>query len=75
MTVRSVTGGAEKDGLYLGKAIRWYHAVGSTGNITCKTNGNQVPMTEGTKPIMNMSGRMPTDIDYDWYVKKCYELF
>jgi len=75
ITVRSVKGGAEKDGKYLGKSIRWYHAKDVNGSIVCKTNGNKIPLTEGVIPKMNMGGNLPEDIDYDWYEQRCYEMF
>jgi len=87
ITVRSVNGGAVKNGQYLGKAIRWYHNIDSTVEkvtsritgdavgIRYKTNGNLVPMTEGVRPIMDLSVPFPQDVDYDWYIGKCRELF
>ena len=39
VSVRSVTGGAVKGDTYLGKAVRWYYAVGETGSIQYKKNG------------------------------------
>lgn len=68
--VRSVTGGAVKDGQYLGKAVRWYYAKGQTGTINYKKNGNKVPVTDGAKPLMELPGTLPQDVDYDWYVEK-----
>lgn len=75
ITLRSVNGGAVKDGEYIGKAIRWYHSKSVNGSINYKTNGNQVPMTDGARPIMNMGGKFPDDVDYNWYVDKCYKMF
>lgn len=75
VTVRSVHGGATKDGVYLGKAIRFYHAKGEKGSIYDRKTKSQVAMTEGTKPIMDISGGLPNDIDYDWYENACSELF
>lgn len=75
LTVRSVKGGAVKDKQYLGKAIRFYHAKGVKGCIEYKSNGNMVPNSEGTKPLMILDGTFPTDIDYDWYVNKAKEIF
>ena len=75
ITLRSVNGGAIKDGEYLGKAVRWYHSRSVSGSIEYKTNGNQVPMTEGARPFQKMGGSFPDDVDYDWYVNKCYNMF
>jgi len=66
VAIRKATGGAHKDGVYLGKVVRWYYAKGATGVIS-KMNGDAVPKTEGAKPLMLLAGLEP-DIDYDWYV-------
>lgn len=75
VTVRSVKGGAVKDGKYLGKAIRWYYAKGEKGTINYKSNNNKVPATDGAKPIMELPDKFPNDVDYGWYVNKCHKLF
>ena len=66
--IRTVKGGAVKDGDYLGKAIRWYYARGVDGYIEYKVNGYKVPSTDGAKPLMDFPDTLPNDIDYDWYV-------
>lgn len=68
VTIRTVRGGAVKDGEYLGKAIRWYYGKGVQGAIHYQTNGNRVPRSEGAKPLMELPDALPTDIDYDWYI-------
>ena len=68
VSVRSVTGGAVKDGEYLGKAIRWYYAAGETGEIIYAKNGNKVPKSDGAKPLMLLPDEFPSDIDYDRYI-------
>ena len=74
ITLRTVKGGAVKEGYTLGKAIRWYYAKGETGEITYKTNGNTVPRSEGAKPLMDLPEELPDDIDYDWYIRECREI-
>lgn len=74
LTVRTVKGGAEKDGEMLGKAIRWYYAEGVTGTINYASNGNTVPRTEGAKPLMDLPDTFPDDVDYEWYVRECQEI-
>lgn len=74
LTVRTVNGGAHKDGYTLGKAIRWYYAKGETGAITYKTNGNLVARSEGAKPLMDLPDEFPNDVDFEWYIKECQEL-
>lgn len=75
VTVRRVNGGATKDGKYIGKVIRWYYAKGEKGIIQYSTNGNKVPDTNGAKPIMDISISFPEDVDYEWYIHHCKELF
>jgi hypothetical protein len=74
ITLRTVQGGAVKDGYTLGKAIRWYYATSVSGDITYRTNGNTVPRSEGAKPVMDLPDELPTDIDYDWYIRECREI-
>ena len=75
VTVNKVEGGAIKNGKYLGEAIRFYHAQNETGFIEYKSNGNKVALTEGTKPIMDLTIPFPKDIDYNWYINTTGELF
>jgi len=74
VTVRQVKGGAVKGDQYLGKAIRWYYATGTTGTINYKVNGHKVPRTDGAKPLMDLPEELPADIDYDWYIGECMDL-
>lgn len=70
--VRSVRGGAVKNGEYVGKAIRWYYARGERGAIRYQTSGNTVPRTEGARPLMELPDELPNDIDYEWYIREAY---
>jgi len=74
LTLRTVTGGAIKDDLALGKAIRWYYSEWETGAIHYATNGNTVPRSEGAKPLMDLPDRFPADVDYGWYIRECEEI-
>lgn len=74
LTLRTVNGGAEKDGEALGKAIRWYYAKGVTGAIHYATNGNTVPRSDRAKPVMDLPEKLPGDVDYEWYVKEAEEI-
>jgi hypothetical protein len=74
VSVRSVKGGAVKDGVYLGKSIRWYYAKGETGEIIYASNGNKVPRSDGAKPAMDLPDRVPEDVDFDWYVAEAQKI-
>lgn len=74
VSVRTVKGGAVKDGKYLGKAIRWYYAIGMVGAINYVESGNKVPKSDGAKPLMQLPERFPDDIDYRYYIKETEEM-
>jgi len=74
VSVRSVKGGAVKDGEYLGKSIRWYYAQGEEGEIIYASNGNKVPKSDGAKPLMTLPDTLPDDINYDWYIEETYDM-
>lgn len=69
-TVRQVAGGAQKNGQFIGKVIRWYYAKNCPGQIKYITNGNAVGKSEGAKPLMDLPPTLPLDVDFDWYVAK-----
>lgn len=74
VTVRAVTGGAVKDGIYLGKAIRWYYAEGAEGEIVYAKNGNKVARSEGAKPCMELPKQFPSDVNLEWYIEEAKSL-
>lgn len=74
VSVRNVKGGAHKDRHYLGKVIRYYWAKGVTGTIQYIESGNNVPDTEGAKPLMDLPDEMVTDVNHQWYIDKCREM-
>jgi len=66
--VRHVKGGAHKDGVYLGRAVRWYYATDATTPLNYVLSGNKVPTSDGGKPLMDLGGGgLPDDLDYEWY--------
>ena len=70
--VRSVTGGAVFRGEYLGRVVRWiYSTNGDT--INYKKNGNKVPKSDGSRPIMEL-GSFPSDIDYNRYINEAVSI-
>ncbi len=68
LAVRTVKGGAAKDGEYLGKAIRWYYSTDTDTAIHYISNGNKVAKTDGAMPMMNLTKDLPDDLNIDWYV-------
>lgn len=74
LSVKNVKGGGQKNGIYLGKVVRWYYAKDEAGFISYVISGNKVGKTDGAKPIMDLPTEFPVDIDYDWYIKTAIEL-
>ena len=72
--VKNVRGGGQKNGIYLGKVVRWYYAKGESGYISYILSGNKVANTDGAKPLMDLPAEIPTDLNYDWYINKAVEL-
>jgi DNA polymerase elongation subunit (family B) len=70
ISLRTVNGGAVKDGKLIGKAIRWYYGVNELDAIYYKTSGNKVPKSEGGVPIMELPDKFPNDVDLEWYVNE-----
>lgn len=68
--VRTVKGGAVKDGQYLGKSIRWYYKAGETGTIIYADSGKQVPRSTGAQPLMELPAQFPADVDFEWYMRE-----
>lgn len=68
--VRAVRGGACKDGVYLGKAIRWYYALGVEDEIINAKNGHIVPRSKGARPCMVLPSSIPDDIDWQYYIER-----
>ena len=69
LTARSVTGGAIWKGEYLGRVVRWIYST-KGDPITYKKNGNKVAKSDGARPVMELDGKMPTDIDYERYINE-----
>lgn len=75
LTVRTVAGGASKEGYILGKAIRWYYSTKCReGEVHYKKNGNTVPRTLGARLVLDLPPEIPNDLDYEWYIKECNEM-
>lgn len=72
--VRNVTGGAHRNGDYIGKVVRWYYAKGYYGTLNYIKNNHVVPETEGAKPCQDMPATLPADIDFTAYIKRAEKL-
>lgn len=56
---------------YIGKVIRYYYSTAAPGPIIYNTNGNQVSLSYGAKPLMTLPDEFPADVDYLWYLENC----
>ena len=70
MTLRTVQGGAIKDGIRFVKQLDWYHSTATMTAIHYAKNNNKVPKSDGAKPVMNYPDKLPPDIDYQFTFKK-----
>lgn len=74
VSVKNVKGGGEKNGLYLGKVVRWYYPKGEKGFIAYAGSGNKVGKTDGARPLMDLPSEFPDDVDFDRYVEEAIEM-
>lgn len=72
VSVRNVKGSAEWNGQYLGRVARWYWATDSRHAITYRSNGNKVPKSDGSRPLLDLEWR--NDIDYGRYIREARNL-
>ena len=70
VTLRTVQGGAIKDGQLIGKAIRWYHSTATMTAIHYAKNNNKVPKSDGAKPVMNYPTNYPLILTINFIFKK-----
>lgn len=71
MVLRQVSGGAVWRGEKLGKAVRFYYSneVAESETINYISNGNTVGKSAGGRPCMVLPDVLPTDINYEHYIK------
>ena len=74
VTVRTVNGGAEWCGEYVGKTVRWYYTTSNGAPMTYIKNGNKVPKSDGCKPLQNLPDAFPSDVDFDWYIAEAEKM-
>jgi hypothetical protein len=74
VSVRNVRGGAARvqptGNSYIGRSIRWYYATGVEGELVYVMSGNKVPRSDGARELMVLPDTLPTDIDYEWYIRE-----
>lgn len=74
LTVRTVKGGGVKDGIYLGRVVRWYYGTKTGGEIVYAASGNKVPKSDGAKPCMELPAEFPDDVDFARYEAEAIEI-
>lgn len=75
LMVRNVTGGAVWNDEYLGKVVRFYYsnAVDAETCIRYAKNGNKVPISDGAVPMMQLTEKVPKDMDRVRYIRMAKE--
>jgi hypothetical protein len=74
LSMCNVTGGAVKDGIYLGKVVRFYHSLSTYTPLQYAKSGNLVPTSDCCRPMMRLTKEFPTDVDIDWYVNEAVSI-
>lgn len=70
---KSVKGGGQWRGGFLGKTVRWYYSTAGE-SIHYISNGNKVASSDGAVPVQVLPEVFPADIDYAQYEKYAHEL-
>lgn len=68
VSVRTVKGGAVKDGIYLGKSVRWYYSATIGGEVIYAASGKKVPRSDNARPLMDLPDAFPDDVNHEWYI-------
>ena len=74
VSVKNVKGGGEKNGVYLGKVVRWYYPKNEAGYIAYVSSGNKVGKTDGARPLMDLPTEFPDDVNYEWYINEAVDM-
>lgn len=74
VTVQNVKGGAHKNGIYLGKVVRWIYGKNEYDTINYVSSGNCVPESKGAIPVMDLPDKFPENIDYDKYICRTIDM-
>jgi len=63
-----------KGGVPFGRVARWYMTKQKLPPLTYVSSGNKVPKTDGAKVCMELPTKIPSDLDFDWYINETYEI-
>lgn len=68
--LRRVTGGATWKGEAMGSTVRFYYSnsVPKDSAITYTKNGNKVPQSDGSRPVLDLPDAFPNDVEVERYV-------
>jgi len=61
-------------GTPFGRVARWYMSTHSLVPITQVNNGNLVAGTRGGRLCLMLPDTLPSDLNYDWYIKETYSM-
>lgn len=70
LQARTVNGGSQQGGAYLGRVARWYYSLDHSLDIRYVSNGNLVPRSTGGRACMILPDMVPFDIDLPAYVEE-----
>jgi len=74
VAIRTVKGSGSKDGVYLGKVVRWYHSKSTVTPIVYVNSGNKVPNSDGCRPLQKLNASVIDDVDRQWYITEAYSI-
>lgn len=74
LMLKKVTGGAHKDGEFLGGTVRFYKSSTSATPINYVKNDNKVGNSDNCNPLMNLGDGLPEDLDLQYYVEAARDL-
>lgn len=69
ITINKVDVGAKWRGHKIGRAVRYYWSVDGDPLLYAQS-GRKVAKTDGARPMIELTDKLPPDIDYDRYVKE-----
>lgn len=74
VSVRQVAGGGQKDGVFIGKVVRYFYSDDSPGPILTMNKGHRVSNSEGAEGLMTLPEELPRNIDYEKYEREAYAI-